>query len=636
MQTKDEQNEKLLTEAAKHLVQNVLRSVEESDEDKETPHLRRPSNSDKSSDTHDHNIKDHSSNEKIDTEENESVVEAQPVEKNRDSITVKFAEGLSVTNANAVKIVSSSTSTTTTTTSTSEEISSVEEVPRLCETRIGFIHPLGPIPISPVVQFPTEMTKVRFPVELEHGCVHEDRFYAPIRSSGVGANSPGSPHACLTLIEPIDLSGDTMWQSTTTDLAMASSQPETKTAATIIESSGPVTATSWYSSERNGHVPISDSPNPTGLIPSNSGENVIETENSKAPKPVKLTKDTVTNNLIDEKLGPFTQALPTYTPSRVYLRTINQNLTLNSAGFSNTGSPYSQRYVPNFYTSETEKPGIRDDVPRLVLSDSPPETHRRVRSIEEVLSPCPLCPRFVRRSVKNLTPVRNSSPLRKRLSLSWWQPLNSTDPPRFTLPEPSVKVVRRLVQEQTARELRMANAIAQAHREAELQKAAKYERIRNRARRHSSRQSRTQLTTHTKEFTRPRIKVNPDSMHTHSIRVSGVQKLAPRNEFEQITQTDSAQTRRKYSNHSGASSTRETESETIDDFSDRKPISIRLDQQTLTLPDMPITSPSQTVTPIPLDYSRVNDSSAGGLTETGAGVCEIPEVELETPKAEAA
>lgn len=81
------------------------------------------------------------------------------------------------------------------------------------------------------------------------------------------------------------------------------------------------------------------------------------------------------------------------------------------------------------------------------------------------------------------------------------------------------------------------------------------------------------------------------------------------------------------------SSTQETESETIDDFSDRRPQCTCTKRQHLMPLENFVGASSRTVTPVILDRSRLNDSSMAGLTETGAGICDIPEVELETPRA---
>ncbi|TPP64121.1 hypothetical protein FGIG_09193 [Fasciola gigantica] len=532
-----ETDEQFISAAAKHLVQQVLCSLQEEEEEQEDMDQQA---------TKSDQLKTQSSPEcfspskpsvpdkRLDNKETStSEVEPSPLKLtpygDQDVVDVKASEVAPIPTTQTSQLVSSTTSILTI-----EDVASVEEPPfppttppRLPVPVFSFIQPLAEFLIGPTI----EVSEMLFPLKSDSELAPGGRTYAQIRGSGVGATSPGSPHQCVTLLEPVSPTSDSTWLVNDNLITNEFKDFQSVTKVPIQNNGAPSldTITAVSGVQRPTKTPSQITLDEQ--IPTAYGNSAFEVENLTG----KRQKTSYLDD-INKKLEPFTQTLPTYTPSRVYLRTINHNFEPDSIGMVYATADYRERYASTHRVLNAGNPSVQNEVPRLILPATPREPRNPRKPVEELFSPCPICPRYLCRPLKNVTSTRQSRPLRKQYSLSWWQPLNSTDPPRFTLPEPNAKLVRQLIQEQTAREKRLTDAIALAHQEAQSRKSAKFRKIRQRAQITSDRRSKVLVKGSTKEMMPLNTNGNQKSFCAHSVRVSGMQIVPPTDEPQQAFQ----------------------------------------------------------------------------------------------------
>ncbi|TGZ59572.1 hypothetical protein CRM22_008999 [Opisthorchis felineus] len=180
---------------------------------------------------------------------------------------------------------------------------------------------------------------------------------------------------------------------------------------------------------------------------------------------------------LERKLRPFnTAALPTYTPSRIYLLSLQQS---KPESYSSPPTAFSQTtfrseyHKIEEYRSSPYRPVLNEFVPRLsspVAEDSfrLGSKHRPNKSV-------------VNRHIREQPETKNNSAKCTTCGLAWWQPLN-TRSLGSPLPEPRRDVVNRMASQQAIRDEVMARAIAQAEKVAIADKHRKFQTIRERVR----------------------------------------------------------------------------------------------------------------------------------------------------------
>ncbi|KAG5445192.1 hypothetical protein CSKR_103367 [Clonorchis sinensis] len=180
---------------------------------------------------------------------------------------------------------------------------------------------------------------------------------------------------------------------------------------------------------------------------------------------------------LERKQRPFnTTALPTYTPSRAYLLSLQQSKPESYSppprGFSQT-TFRSEYHEIEEYWSPPYRPVLNEFVPRLsspVTKDSfrlGPK-HRPNKTV-------------VNRRIREQPETKNNGAKCTTCGLAWWQPLN-TRSLGSPLPEPRRDVVSRMASQQAIRDEVMARAIAQAEKVAIADKHRKFQTIRERVR----------------------------------------------------------------------------------------------------------------------------------------------------------
>lgn len=506
-----EASEELICAAAERLVQEVLSSIEREEDEEDLVRYKeiepvQPICQSPSRDSIHNQItvsEKMSDQREISTDRTRTGVQFEQTDDK--DLKVYVTELISTTDTSHL-------TSSTTNTMTVEDVTSVEELPlisahtNLSGQILDHTQPLAEFLTGPTM----EISPIYFPLDQVSETATDSRVYAPIRSSGVGATSPVSPRPSATLIDPACSINTSMWQPwLDTQWLKTYGSNELKVITNLPRFTGNTTDEIHQPWQTTSKI-STDSHSPSG-----AANYKVEMGNADEQQ------DISDSNEISRKIEPFTQTLPTYTPSRVYLRTINNNVSLYSTGSAHENSVNRKRYTTNPHELRQKSALRPDDVPRLVLPETPHVSQKLIKTMEEILSPCPVCPRYSHRPVKNLIPTRPSRPLRKKYSLSWWQPLNSADPSKFTLSEPSLKMVQQLIQEQTVRDKRIADAIAFANRQAENYKAAKFQKIRQRAQRNSARRSKILNKPSTKQ-TDVNARQNP--IRPHSIRVSWTQK----------------------------------------------------------------------------------------------------------------
>ncbi|CAL8087118.1 unnamed protein product [Calicophoron daubneyi] len=183
---------------------------------------------------------------------------------------------------------------------------------------------------------------------------------------------------------------------------------------------------------------------------------------------------------LDRKLQPLNQSLPTYIPSRVFLRTLNQNILHFYSPRMAPPQPrldrtWSRRSVRTDSSYRPLRPEERSDlhrVPRLNLPHSP----KSYRSVPRANSNSDS-----RRSIKLRMFSNKSMPIVPRctkLSLSWWQPLKGGPIDVTSLPQPRPEIVRKMAANQDLREAKIMSAIVSAERTAREDRRRYFEEIR--------------------------------------------------------------------------------------------------------------------------------------------------------------
>ncbi|KAF7255220.1 hypothetical protein EG68_08357 [Paragonimus skrjabini miyazakii] len=270
-----------------------------------------------------------------------------------------------------------------------------------------------------------------------------EAFHSIYRSCGVGAASPNSP--------PIG--------TTVTDFQNLSS--------TFTNPSG-FSKLSYYST--TNIPPITQVQAVSNCSPLGDGSAV------KLTIPFQIADPIETLNDLNRKLEPFSQSLPSYTPSRAFMRTLNQSL-IEFYPHCSTSSTCDRRSSDHLIKPDWLA-GIKmetkfESVPKLALPVSPDTS----------------------KPLSNYHATRRRPPMRKRTkfettymskctrnALSWWQPLTQ-HPSSSPLPEPRRDVAQRIALDQRKREARVAKAIAAAERAAKADRAKMFDHVRSKARR---------------------------------------------------------------------------------------------------------------------------------------------------------
>ncbi|KAA3682015.1 uncharacterized protein DEA37_0005005 [Paragonimus westermani] len=193
---------------------------------------------------------------------------------------------------------------------------------------------------------------------------------------------------------------------------------------------------------------------------------------AKLTMPSQMVDPFETLNDLNRKLEPFSQSLPTYTPSRAFMRTLNQSLIEfypHSSAIFTCDRRSSHHLVKPEWLIERKIKSKFEPVPKLALPVSPDNSK-------------PL-------STRQRPPMRKRTkfettyvPKFTRNALSWWQPLTqhlSSSP----LPEPRRDVVQQIARAQRKREACVTKAIAAAERSAKADRAKMFDHVRSKARR---------------------------------------------------------------------------------------------------------------------------------------------------------
>ncbi|KAF6779122.1 hypothetical protein AHF37_01366 [Paragonimus kellicotti] len=270
-----------------------------------------------------------------------------------------------------------------------------------------------------------------------------ETFHSICRSSGVGAASPNSP--------PIG--------TTVTDFQNLSS--------TLTNPSG-------FSKLR--YYPTTNIPPVTQIKAVSNCSSWEDDTAVKLTTPFQMADPVETENDLNRKLEPFSQSLPSYTPSRAFMRTLNQSLIEFYPHYSASSTcdrRSSDHLIKPDWLAEMKMKTKFESVPKLALPVSPdtfkplsnyhvtrrrPPTRKRTKFETTYVSKC----------------TRNA--------LSWWQPLTQ-HPSSSPLPEPRRDVVQRIALDQRKREARVAKAIAAAERAAKADRAKIFDHVRSKARR---------------------------------------------------------------------------------------------------------------------------------------------------------
>ncbi|KER32524.1 hypothetical protein T265_01401 [Opisthorchis viverrini] len=181
--------------------------------------------------------------------------------------------------------------------------------------------------------------------------------------------------------------------------------------------------------------------------------------------------------LRDRKLRPLnTAALPTYTPSRVYLLSLQQS---KPESYSPPPRVFSQTTFRSEYRKTEEcwsspsRPVLNEFDSRL----SSPVTQDTFRLGTKRIPNKSV----VNRHIREQSETKNIGAKCTTCGLAWWQPLNARSL-GSPLPEPRRDVVNRMANQQAIRDQVIARAIAKAEKVAIADKHRKFQTIRERVR----------------------------------------------------------------------------------------------------------------------------------------------------------
>ncbi|KAF5400779.1 hypothetical protein PHET_05866 [Paragonimus heterotremus] len=279
--------------------------------------------------------------------------------------------------------------------------------------------------------FPTDISK------------KTEAFYSTYRSSGVGAASPNSPPIGTSVTEFQNLSS-------------------------ILTNPSGFSKLSYYST--TNIPPVTQTQAVSNYSPWEDGSAV------KLTTPFQMTDPIETLNDLNRKLEPFSQSLPSYTPSRAFMRTLNQSLIEFYPHYSTSSAcdrRSSDHLIKPDWLAGMKMETKFESVPKLSLPVSP-DTSKPLSNYYAVRQR----PSMRKRTKFETTNVSKCT----RNALSWWQPLTQ-NPSGSPLPEPRREVVQRIALDQRKREARVAKAIAAAERAAKADRAKMFDHVRSKARR---------------------------------------------------------------------------------------------------------------------------------------------------------